>query len=65
MCSNADRELDLVTYCKNEKVPFKTFENFLEILDVVKDIVAGKISVENVAAGGGLETSSTDLAVFQ
>ncbi|PMD65472.1 uncharacterized protein K444DRAFT_608062 [Hyaloscypha bicolor E] len=43
---------DLVTYCKNEKVPFKTFENFSEILGILKDIVAGKTSVKDVAAGG-------------
>jgi 2-hydroxy-3-keto-5-methylthiopentenyl-1-phosphate phosphatase len=42
---------DLVTYCKNEKVPFKTFENFSEILATLKDIVAGKIGVKDVGGG--------------
>jgi len=42
---------DLVTYCENEKVPFKTFDDFSEILGVVKNIVAGKISVRDVAGG--------------
>ncbi|KAN0120045.1 HAD-like domain containing protein [Hyaloscypha variabilis] len=41
---------DLVTYCQNEKVPFKTFDDFSEILGIVKDIVAGKVSVKDVAA---------------
>jgi 2-hydroxy-3-keto-5-methylthiopentenyl-1-phosphate phosphatase len=50
--SNANGLSDLVTYCKNEKVPFKTFENFSEILGTLKDIVAGKTSVQNVASGG-------------
>jgi hypothetical protein len=51
-CSHANRESDLVTYCENEKILFKAFENFSEILDIMKDIVAGKISVKDVAAGG-------------
>jgi 2-hydroxy-3-keto-5-methylthiopentenyl-1-phosphate phosphatase len=51
-CSKANRQSDLVTYCENEKVPFKTFENFSEILGIMKDIVVGKISVTDVAAGG-------------
>ncbi|KAL2067804.1 hypothetical protein VTL71DRAFT_15900 [Oculimacula yallundae] len=40
---------DLVTYCKNENVPHTTFQNFSEILATVKDIVAGKTSVHEVA----------------
>ena len=44
--------LDLVVFCENEKVPFKTFENFSEILDTLKNIVVGRISVKDVAAGG-------------
>jgi len=50
--SEADSQSDLVTYCENEKVTFKTFENFSEILGVMKDIVAGKISVKDVAGSG-------------
>jgi len=42
--------VDLVTFCENEKVPFKTFEDFSEILGIVKNIVTGKISVRDVAA---------------
>jgi 2-hydroxy-3-keto-5-methylthiopentenyl-1-phosphate phosphatase len=45
---------DLITYCENENVPFKTFENFSEILEMLKDIAAGNISVRDVAVGGGL-----------
>jgi hypothetical protein len=51
-CCYADCGLDLVVYCENENVPFKTFENFSEILDTLKKIVAGRISVKDVAAGG-------------
>jgi hypothetical protein len=51
-CLHANCESDLVTYCENEKVPFKTFENFSEILGIMKDIVAGTISVKDVAAAG-------------
>ena len=42
---------DLVTYCENENVPFTTFQNFSEILERLKDIVSGKISVKDVAGG--------------
>ncbi|CZR58864.1 related to Phosphoserine phosphatase [Phialocephala subalpina] len=41
---------DLVTYCENENVLFTTFQTFSEILDVLKNIVLGKLSVEDVAA---------------
>jgi 2-hydroxy-3-keto-5-methylthiopentenyl-1-phosphate phosphatase len=51
-CLNANRQSDLVTYCENEKVPFKAFENFSEILGIMKDIVAGQISVKEVVASG-------------
>ncbi|KAF3767547.1 hypothetical protein M406DRAFT_321615, partial [Cryphonectria parasitica EP155] len=40
---------DLVTYCEKEKVPFTTFEDFSDILSVVKDVVSGKISVKEAA----------------
>lgn len=44
---------DLVTYCQKENVPFTTFQNFSEILDILKHIVSGETSVEAVAAGNG------------
>jgi 2-hydroxy-3-keto-5-methylthiopentenyl-1-phosphate phosphatase len=43
--------LDLITYCENEKVPFRTFENFYDILETVKAIVEGKLSVTDAATG--------------
>jgi len=43
---------DLVTYCVREKVPFTIFEDWSTILSTVKDIVAGKTSVEKVSAEG-------------
>lgn len=42
---------DLITYCENEKVPFRTFENFYDILETVKAIVEGKLSVTDAATG--------------
>lgn len=42
---------DLVTYCENESVPFTTFQDFYGILATVKDIVAGRITVEEAATG--------------
>jgi 2-hydroxy-3-keto-5-methylthiopentenyl-1-phosphate phosphatase len=42
---------DLVTYCEREKVPFTTFDNFSEILDTVKAIAAGTLSVKDAATG--------------
>lgn len=45
------RKADLVTYCENEKVPFTTFEDFSEILDTVKAIAAGTLSVKDAATG--------------
>lgn len=43
---------DLITYCEREKVPFTVFEDWSTILSTVKDIVAGKTTVEKVAAEG-------------
>lgn len=40
---------DLVTYCEKENVPFTTFKDFSDILAVVKDVVSGKVSVQEVA----------------
>ncbi|KAK3502486.1 HAD-like domain-containing protein [Neurospora crassa] len=42
---------DLITYCEKENVPFTTFHDFTEILAVVKDIVAGKVTVKEAAVG--------------
>lgn len=42
---------DLVSYCEREMVPFRTFENFSDILATVKNIVAGKLSVSAAATG--------------
>ncbi|KAK3399970.1 HAD-like domain-containing protein [Sordaria brevicollis] len=42
---------DLITYCENEHVPFTTFHDFTEILAVVKDIAAGKLTVKEAAIG--------------
>lgn len=43
--------LDLVTYCEKENVPFTTFNDFSDILAVVKDVVSGKVSVKDAATG--------------
>ncbi|PSR90642.1 HAD-like domain-containing protein [Coniella lustricola] len=40
---------DLVAYCEKEKVPFTTFKDFSDILAVVKDVVSGKVSVQEAA----------------
>jgi 2-hydroxy-3-keto-5-methylthiopentenyl-1-phosphate phosphatase len=42
---------DLVTYCENEKVPFVTFNDWSTIHQTCKDIVAGKITVQEAAKG--------------
>ncbi|KAK4032995.1 HAD-like domain-containing protein [Parachaetomium inaequale] len=42
---------DLVTYCEKEKVPFTTFNDFSDIHNTVKDIVAGKLTVTEAATG--------------
>lgn len=44
-------DTDLITYCENENVPFTTFHDFTEILAVVKDIAAGKLTVKEAAIG--------------
>lgn len=41
---------DLVTFCQREKVPFTIFHDFSEILTVVKDVIEGKTTTEQVAA---------------
>lgn len=50
--NEADPAADLVVYCEKEKVPHTTFKSFSDILSVVKDVVSGKVSVEDSAAGG-------------
>ncbi|KAJ4403081.1 hypothetical protein N0V82_010711 [Gnomoniopsis sp. IMI 355080] len=42
---------DLVLYCEREKVPFTTFNDFSDILSVVKDVVSGKVSIKDAATG--------------
>ncbi|KAL7924512.1 HAD-like domain-containing protein [Trichoderma austrokoningii] len=42
---------DLVTWCENEKVPFVTFNDWTSITQTVKDIVAGKTTVQEEAKG--------------
>ncbi|OAQ68809.1 phosphoserine phosphatase [Pochonia chlamydosporia 170] len=42
---------DLVTWCENEKVPFVTFKDWTSITQTVKDIAAGKITVQDAARG--------------
>jgi 2-hydroxy-3-keto-5-methylthiopentenyl-1-phosphate phosphatase len=44
-------DLDLITYCEKENVPFTTFNDFSDIHATVKDIVAGKLSVKAAATG--------------
>jgi 2,3-diketo-5-methylthio-1-phosphopentane phosphatase len=44
-------DIDLVTWCEREKVPFTTFEDFGEILATVKDIAAGKLTAKDAATG--------------
>ncbi|TPX14050.1 uncharacterized protein E0L32_000444 [Thyridium curvatum] len=40
---------DLVTYCKNEKIPYEEFSDFTSILATVKAIVEGKTTIEEAA----------------
>jgi 2-hydroxy-3-keto-5-methylthiopentenyl-1-phosphate phosphatase len=50
LCANSC-ETDLVTWCELEKVPFVTFNDWTSISQTVKDIVAGKITVQEAAKG--------------
>lgn len=45
---HADLDLDLITYCEREKIPFVEFNDFSQILATVKSIVEGKTAVEAV-----------------
>ncbi|KAG5946405.1 hypothetical protein E4U59_003940 [Claviceps monticola] len=47
----AKADKDLVTYCENEHVPFVTFRDWTSISQTVKDIAAGKITVQDAAKG--------------
>ncbi|KAI6367759.1 hypothetical protein MCOR25_004835 [Pyricularia grisea] len=40
---------DLVKFCETEKVPYTTFSDFSSILETVKDLSDGKLSVKDVA----------------
>jgi hypothetical protein len=51
--------LDLVQFCIRENVPFTEFEDWTSIFATVKDIVAGKTTVEKVAAAGAHEANKT------
>lgn len=46
---------DLVTYCQREKVPFTVFHDFNDIHAIVKDVVSGKTTVQEVAKKGAEE----------
>lgn len=48
---------DLIQYCLRENVPFTEFEDWTSISATVKDIVAGKTTVEKVAAAGAQEAN--------
>lgn len=45
---------DLVTYCEKEKVPFTVFHDFSDIHQIVKDVVDGKMTVQEAATGRAL-----------
>jgi 2,3-diketo-5-methylthio-1-phosphopentane phosphatase len=51
----AKRGQDLVAFCVREKMPFTLFNDWSSILATVKEIVAGKISVQEVSARGVAE----------
>ena len=44
--------LDLIQYCVMKNVPFTVFEDWSSILDKVKEIVAGKTTVQQAAKEG-------------
>lgn len=52
---DADKDTDLVKYCIRENIPFVEFEDWSEILSILKDIVAGKTGVKHVAVAGARE----------
>ena len=50
LCSNGPP--DLVRYCARESVPFTVFEDWSSILEQVRDIVDGKVTVDQAAREG-------------
>ena len=49
---DANTRLDLIRYCVREDVPFTTFEDWSTILEKVKEITSGKVSVHEAAKEG-------------
>lgn len=49
--SSSSSRADLVDYCERENVPFTVFNDFGDIHKVVKDVVDGKVSVQEAAKG--------------
>jgi 2,3-diketo-5-methylthio-1-phosphopentane phosphatase len=47
----ADSAADLVVYCEKENVPHTTFTSFSDILSDVKNVVSGKVSLQETAGG--------------
>ncbi|KAK7398485.1 hypothetical protein QQX98_012144 [Neonectria punicea] len=47
----AKADMDLVTWCENEHVPFVTFRDWSSILQTCKGINAGSLSVKDAALG--------------
>ena len=45
---SADPITALVTYCKNEGIPYTEFKDFTDILTTVKAIVSGEKTVKDV-----------------
>lgn len=41
---------DLIMYCEREGVPFTVFHDFADIHKIVKEVVEGKTTVQEVAA---------------
>lgn len=54
--------IDLITYCLRDGTPFTVFEDWSSILATLKDIVAGKITVQEVSAAGAKEAKADGMA---
>ncbi|KAL1633788.1 hypothetical protein SLS56_002667 [Neofusicoccum ribis] len=54
---------DLIQYCVREDIPFTVFADWKDILDKVKEIVAGKTSVKEAAAEGYAQFKSGQAGV--
>ncbi|CZR63346.1 probable Phosphoserine phosphatase [Phialocephala subalpina] len=52
---------DLITYCLRDGTPFTVFEDWSSILATVKDIVAGKTTVQEVSAAGAKEAKANGI----